>query len=51
MIFALVENRRRTHNMLCLYGFNARKAARRTIVRRAAQMLRLIKLLAEISVE
>ena len=28
MILALVENRRRTHNMLCLHGFNTRKTAR-----------------------
>lgn len=51
MIFALVENRRQTHNMLCLHGFNTRKTARRTIVRRAAQLLKLIELLTEISVK
>ena len=28
MILALVENRRRTHNMLCLHDFNTQKAAR-----------------------
>lgn len=32
MIFALVENRRRTHNMLCLHGFNTRKTARLIIL-------------------
>ena len=32
MILALVENRRRTHNMLCLHGFNPRKTARLIIL-------------------
>ena len=32
MILALVENRRRTHNMLCLHGFNTRKTARLIIL-------------------
>lgn len=32
MILALVENRRRTHNMLCLHDFNTRKTARLIIL-------------------
>ena len=32
MILALVENRRRTHNMLCLHNFNTRKTARLIIL-------------------
>lgn len=32
MILAIVETRRRTHNMLCLHGFNPRKTAQLIIL-------------------
>lgn len=45
MVFALVENCRQTHNMLCLRIFNARKAARLIIYIKYQQQFDFIDVL------